>query len=152
MDDAHADTHTHARTYPDEAVVEVQPEQRGGDGGHAADVLPDEVAHHALHARAALGVEPHPELPGSAAAGGQDDEHHGHSKNHRRRRHYGHPAAVPLCTLAAVCVCGEEETSTSVHRSVDWDETMVYKYMECFLCFALAYIHTQTHSRSSLLN
>jgi len=60
--------------------VEVQPEQRGGDGGHAADVLPDEGADQPLHPGAALGVEPHPELPARAGhAAGRDDHHcHGH--------------------------------------------------------------------------
>jgi len=112
------DTTTRVVTYPDEAVVEVQPEQRGGDGGHAADVLPDEVAHHSLHAGAALGVEPHPQLPARAGrAAGQDDDDHGHSKNHRRR--HGHHPAAAVPPPGAHRHCCAYVADTNVH-SITW--------------------------------
>jgi hypothetical protein len=69
--------------YPDEAVVEVRAEERGGDGGHVRDVLLHEALDDLLRARAAVRVEPVLQLRARAAHG---DGHHHQRHQHRHCR------------------------------------------------------------------
>ena len=76
-------------TYPDEAVVEAEAEQLGGErGGVGGDARRHDVAHHRLRRRAHVPVVVRLERPRrSARSPHHNADKHNHHQDHRHRRH-----------------------------------------------------------------
>jgi hypothetical protein len=72
--------------YLDEAVVELEAEQRGEDGGVVAGGVLDCGGDHVLGVRARVGVEPHLELP-TNNSNLKQRHHHSHRHRHRGSGH-----------------------------------------------------------------
>ena len=82
-------THTHVVWYLDEAVVELEAEERGEDGGVVGGGVLDGGGDRVLGVRAGVGVEAHLEL-GTANSNSNKQQ----QERRRRRAGSGHHAAA----------------------------------------------------------